>query len=265
MATIETRPAVLAPVQPLGVSWCRPAPPKRSGCCCIYVRTPPKRPDPAIYSQDEQLQFGQLPTWDSPDILTNHFVPWKLFAEVPVTVRNLSPLVNAVNAEVTLSISAFGIGMKRTPVSTQIISLAPGQQIVLQYPLPQSVLAGDQRIGAFVEIYHPHDSVKVNSRGAQMIAGVQTTVDGRNPTKNFPVMNDSSTVRTIALSTLPNNVGASVTPASHGFAPWEQIAATLHLHVPADLHNTTERVTVVARGPGGEVIGGLTYVVRVDD
>ena len=78
--------------------WCRPQRPRRRGTCCVPVSKPPERPDHAIYSQDQQIQAGQIPSWDSPDILTNRDVPWTLHAETQVTVRNLSPQVAAVNA-----------------------------------------------------------------------------------------------------------------------------------------------------------------------
>ena len=46
-------------------NWCRPTrryPP--SHCTCLKPDEPPKRPDPAIYSQAEQLSLGLAPTWN---------------------------------------------------------------------------------------------------------------------------------------------------------------------------------------------------------
>src|SRR5689334_6103646 len=125
-------------------SWCRPQRPKQRGACCLSVSTPPQRPDPAIYSQDEQIQAGQIPTWDSPDIVTNSDIPWALHPETRVTVRNLSPQVAAVNALVQLSVSAFGIGPTPAPLSAQLVTLEPSATATLNFPLTQAILKGEQ-------------------------------------------------------------------------------------------------------------------------
>jgi hypothetical protein len=45
-------------------------------CCCISTRDVPiEHPDLAIYSQDEQLSLGIMPSWDNPDITTNNWGP----------------------------------------------------------------------------------------------------------------------------------------------------------------------------------------------
>ena len=120
---------------------CTPTRKSRLGtACCLKPQPPPDRPDPATYSQDEQFSLGTAPTWDSPDILTNYWNPFTLMPEATVKVRNLSGLVSAVNVQVLVATSAFGIGLPRTPMSAQIISLAPGQQSQLLFPFPQSLL-----------------------------------------------------------------------------------------------------------------------------
>src|SRR6266700_2397680 len=92
-------------------SWCSLTLRDRRSCCCVAVDDPPPaRPDLAIYSQEEQLALGAAPTWDSPDILTNYWSPFKLMPEISVTVRNLSSSVAAVNAQVLLYTSVFGLG-----------------------------------------------------------------------------------------------------------------------------------------------------------
>jgi hypothetical protein len=231
----------------------------------VAISNPPQRPDPATYSQLEQLQLGQVPNWDSPDILTNNRVPWKLLPDTQVTVRNLSPTVSAVGTQVTLLVSAFGIGMKRTPFSTQTLTLAPLQQTTLFYPLSQAIINGEQSIGVHVELYHPFDSLQINNHGAQVASGIDTVSAGRSPSLAFPVLNNSPGARTITLATLPNNLGAAVSPASYTFAPLQQINATLALDVPSTMHNTTEWVTVVGWSPDGSLIDGLTWVVSVNN
>lgn len=206
-----------------------------------------------------------MPTWDSPDIVTNFFVPWKLKTETEVTVRNLSPTASAVNTQVSLYTAPHGLGMQGMLLSAKVVTLAPGAQATLFFPLSQALLGGDQRIGTRVQIQHPHDRVLINSRGGQQIAGMTTKESGRNPTLHFPVQNASSSPRPITLTVLANSLSGVVTPGVHAFAPWEQIQASLKIHIPASLHDTVERVTVVAWAPDGSAIDGLTYVVTVND
>ena len=51
--------------------------PKRPHCRCIGTDQPPKRPDPAIYSQPQRLSSGQSASWESPDIQTNWWDDWR--------------------------------------------------------------------------------------------------------------------------------------------------------------------------------------------
>ena len=246
-------------------SWCRPARPPARGGCCVTVANPPERPDPALYSQDEQISLGQIPSWDSPDILTNNDVPWALYPETQVTVRNLSPTVAAVNAQVQVALSAFGIGLAKTPLANQIVSLAPSATATLKFPLTQAILQGDQSVGVFVQLYHPNDAVAINSRGAQVVTGFDTVAAGRHVTRTFAVANPTGAAQTISLAVLPNTVAAAVSPSSHAFAPYEQITATLTVTVPGGVHNTREYASVIAHGGGGGAIGGVTLVISVND
>jgi hypothetical protein len=61
---------------------------------CYTSTTPPLKSDPAIYSQEEQLALGQEVTWDSPDITTNHFSPWRLFgcSSANTLIMELGPI-----------------------------------------------------------------------------------------------------------------------------------------------------------------------------
>jgi hypothetical protein len=251
-------------------SWCRPQRQPQRKSCCVVINTPPDRPDPATYSQDEQLALGLLPTWNSPDIVTNHNSPYTLFKEPEFKIRNLSARANAVNVLVHVSTSAFGIGMQRTPLSTKVISLAPLQEVTLLYPLSQALLSGDQRIGVHVVIEHPHDKNLFNSRASQIAFAVDTSNVGRDFQQQFPVLNLSGAPRQLTLSVLANYLSAIVTPTVRNFAPFEQIQATLNIEVPNSLHGTPgavieKEVTVIGRGPDGSVIDGITYLVRIDN
>ncbi len=248
------------------------APRRRSprNSCCIHLDQPPDRPDPAIYSQYERLSIGLEASWNSPDITTNHWKPWRLMQEPEVVVRNISSTASAVGVQVLIKIAPFGIGLAKTAISAQVVNLAPGEVKKLLFALPQSVLTGDPHVGVFVEIAHSVDKNAANNRGDQVIAGVYTSEAGRNLTFAFPVRNDDPTARTLTFSTLGNDLGAGISPAAHAFSPFEQIQATLTVQVPGSLHGTpanhlVREVTVVARDGAGRVVGGITFIVRIDE
>jgi hypothetical protein len=249
--------------------WCRPRATRNSGCC-IATAVPPQRPDLATYSQLEQISLGNAPTWNSPDITTNNEFPWTLLPTFFVNVRNLSAVASAINALVTMSTSPFGIGMTQTPLSSQRLSLGPGQTVALSFTVPPALLAGAQSLGTFVDIRATYDSKLINNSGAQVLTGIMASAGGRNPALAFSVLNSMGAGRTISLSVLPNALGASVSPASQAFAPWEQITATLNINVPAAMHGSPgspiyNEVTVVAYAADGSLVGGATWIYWVDN
>jgi hypothetical protein len=126
-------------------------------------------------------------------------------------------------------------------------------------------VAGRQSIGFFVQIYHPNDAVEINSYGAQVLTAFQTSVAGRSVTVDVPVANPAGVGQSITLAVLPNGVGATIAPASHTFAPFEQIIGKLHVTVPGGLHNTNETVSVIAHDGSGALIGGASLIIWVDD
>lgn len=252
--------------------WCRAVRSevsKRESCCVISDH-PLQRPDPGIYSQEEQIALGTEPTWDSPDITTASLGRFQLLPETEVRIRNLSASVSAVNVFVHLSFSAFGIGTQKNPLSTKVVSLTPGGESLLHFPLSRELLAGDQRVGAHVVIDHPFDSVRINNRGSQVIFGELTSEAGRDLRLHFPVVNDSGTSQSIALTILPNELAAMVSPDLHSFVSFEEIIATLYLRVPDTLHGSPDAVvrrdvTVIGHRLDGGLVGGLTYIVQVDN
>jgi hypothetical protein len=232
--------------------------------------TPIDTPDLAIYSQAEQLAQGVAPSWDSPDIVTNDWRPFRLRQEASVTIRNLSATTSAANARVHFYTSPFGIGTRRQLRLTRVVSLGPAQQADLLFPLHQEVLAGDPRTGVHIVIEHPTDRVAVNNAGSQVHDGGYTTESGRSFDVAIPVLNDSGVSRQIQLSVLPTDLLATVVPASRMFGPFEQVNADLHIEVPAALSGSpgneiARAVTVIARVGAGEVIGGATRLLRIDD
>jgi hypothetical protein len=249
----------------------RPAGPRAPHCRCIRVDdTETDTPDLAIYSQAEQLANGTAPSWDSSDIVTNDWRPFRLMEEATVTIRNLSSTTSAANALVHFYTSPFGIGTRRQLRLTRVVSVGPAQQVDLLFPLHQEVLAGDPRTGVHIAIEHPTDQITINNAGSQVHDGGYTTESGRSFDVRIPVLNDSAVGRQILLSVLPTDLLATVAPANRMYAAFEQVTANLHIDVPAALSGSpaneiARAVTVIARTGGGEVIGGATRLLRIDN
>lgn len=253
-------------------AFCLPTKKKQKPGCCINIgaNQPITYPDPAIYSQAEQLSLGNIPNWDNPDIVTNNWSPFRLMSESQITVHNLSSSASAINTLVHLYTSPFGIGTAKTLLTSRVVNIAPGSQVQLNYPLPQNILAGDQRIGVHVKIEHPSDNNYMNNEGSQVHDGSYTTESGRNFTLSIPVVNNSNFTRQILLSIMPTDLIATITNANHNFAPYEQIIAQLHIEVPGFLVGTPAAVieralTVVGRLTNGELVGGATKLLRINN
>jgi hypothetical protein len=186
-------------------------------------------------------------------------------------VQNRSNTAAALNTSVAVSISHFGIGMPRRQLATQTVNIGAGGQELLHYPVPQSVMdPAVQFIGVYVQVSHPFDTNVLNNKGSQVLGAAFTTLVGRAFQLTFPVMNPSSAPQQITLDVLSNELNAQGTPAARLFAPLEQIVATLTIQVPGTIHAVagvweTRDVTVMARGGAGELIGGLTYLVYIED
>jgi len=216
------------------------------------------------------LQNGGVPNWDSPDIITNDWRPFKLKQEAEVKVRNISPDTPATNALIHYSISPFGIGTKLERKLTKTVSITANSEIELLFPLDQTTLDGDPRVGVHIQIEHPHDENIMNNVGSQVHDGGYTTESGRNFNVQIPVYNNSNFSRQINLSIMPTDVVTNLNTINHVFAAHEQITVTLNVQIPNFLHGTpalvsNREVTVVGRLPNGELIGGVTRLIRIDD
>lgn len=244
---------------------------KPSSDCCVSVKdTPINRPDLAIYSQSDRLNNGQSASWDSPDITTNSWRPFRLRKEVLVKVRNLSS-TPAINALVNFYTSPFGIGTPRTLRISQKVNVGGGQELSLLFPLHEEVLSGDPRTGVHIDISHPMDENPLNNSGSQVHDGGFTTESGRSFDVRIPVVNNSGAPRRIDLSIQPTDLSASLSLTSHNFAPFEQIETVLSITVPSFITDTgsspvLKDVTVIGRdGNSGALIGGATRLLKVDD
>src|SRR5713101_8535728 len=161
-------------------SWCEPERKKPRASCCVAIKKPPERPDPASYSQEEKLALGQIPSWNSPDITTNEWSPFRLRQEAEVKVRNLSATASAANALIHFYVSQFGIGMNRTFMSSAMVNLSPLQERAILFPFSQAVLGGSPTIGVYTKIEHSSDIKLINNTGGQVHHGVMTSESGRN-------------------------------------------------------------------------------------
>jgi len=251
-----------------GCSGTASSPPQN--CRNITVNIPPKLSDAAIYSQAEQLSLGIAPDYNSPDITTNNDIPFTLFPEIQVVVRNLSPSVPAINVLVHAYTSGFGIGMPQTYLATQQVNIDKASQVNLSFPLPQSILNGDPRIGFYVVLEHPYDLKQINNYGAQVISSHDTATFGRSYQVQVPVCNPSGSNQNIKLSVMPTPIAATITPNTYNFSPYEQIMATLHINVPAAMTgtgiNNPQEVTVVGQTvPSNNLIGGITEIIFVNN
>lgn len=248
---------------------CRPPKRPERAACCLHPNVPIDRPDPAIYSQKRELAAGATPSWDSPDILTNRWAPFDLLAEAKVTVHNLSTTASAANVQVSLGFSPFGIGMPVTALSSVMVSLAPAGSAQLNFPLSQALLDGDPLVAVFARIVHAADGDETNNEGEQAIIGGQTSASGRNFSFNIPVRNPSNFARTMNFVTFANTLGFTVSPSSHTFAPLEQIVVKGTIAVAPGLHSSgpwiEQTATMAALDSAGDLVGGVTYVVKIDD
>jgi hypothetical protein len=243
---------------------------KGSGCNSIVLDIPIETPDLAIYSQEEELLNGNTPNWNSPDITTNDWKPFRLRSEVTFRIRNLSPTVPAIGVSLHYYTSPFGIGTRKELKLTKIVNISPAREIELKFPLDQLTFSGDPRVGVHLQIEHPFDQNLINNFGSQVHDQGYTSESGRDFNIQIPVLNDSNLSREIRLSIMPTDLIAVVTPAAHLCAPHEQIISTLRIQIPSHLSGTPEaniirEVTVVGRLPTSELIGGATRIVCIDN
>lgn len=242
-------------------------------CKSVVVDENVETPDLAIYSQLEKIQLGEIPNWNSPDITTNNWRPFALQPEAIVKVRNLSASIPAINAQVHYYVSPFGIGTVKELKLTKVINLAANSEATLHFPLDAETLNGDARVGVHIQIDHPHDTSLVNNVGSQVHDGGYTTESGRNFSIQVPVYNNSNFTRQIQLVLMPTDIIASISPsdvAFQTFAPHEQKMATLNIQIPDFLHGTPasspeHHVTMIGRTSTGELIGGITRLIRIDN
>jgi hypothetical protein len=252
-------------------SLCRPRRQLGRQGCCLKTNTPVERPDPAVYSQQQQLGLGDQPTWNNPDITTNNFGPFALMTEAIMIVRNLAPAASAVGVHVDAAVSRFGIGYPSIPIGGLTASLPPSSQQQLTISLPQSVLTGEQRIGFHVTLHHPHDLSLQNNAGSQIVDGFYTSDAGREFDVSFPVRNPlaSSQIISIQLMSGLSDLNPVFQINASPFGPFEERMVNVHMQVNPSIIGGTDSVSVreatfAGWGQDGSLIGGLTFVVLIN-
>lgn len=250
--------------------------PASGGCnCSIGVNPPPNRPDPSIYSQAPLLADGTAATWDNPDIVlyqTPQYTDgqWQMPAgwflnNVLVTVRNKSQRAAAINTVVAVSYGPCGIGMARTALATQLVSLAGGAAQQLSIPLPAAVLHpadGRPEAAIFVDLSHPYDLDQMNNHG-ESISAIELTQPDDDRVGGFnavPIRLGNLTANpiTYVLTVEPNNVGASLSATNVTVAPGAIGGVVANFGAPG-LSPSQGAFTVVARDMLGKLAGGMTY------
>ena len=251
---------------------CSGRPRKRPGDYCLRITNIPNhRPDLAIYSQDEELSLGRVPTWNSPDITTNDWGPFRLMEAVEVRITNRSTRANAGNALINLYVGPFGIGMPLSLTASRKVTVIHGNAVNIQFPLEGSLRSGDtQRLSFMVRAEHPYDTELINNQGSQCIDGRQTSLTGRHFAVDIPVKNPHPTIRRrITLQIVPGDLAASIDWDHYDFAPLEEKVVRLDITVPEGLRETEDAsnkhpVTVIATYDGDKLLGGATIITRVD-
>jgi len=265
--------------------------PSLGGCqSSIVLSPPPNRPDPATYSQAPLVTANDPVTWASPDV--SLYAPptydgnsWQFdmnwfLNRALITVRNRSNSVPAVNTVVAVSGSELGIGLPRGPIFTQLVSLAAGEVRQLSVPFEYTIIDIGSDVGAhgwetglalFVDISHPYDADTDNNHGEcvtalmlrkPLIPGGEVVLFGID-TLAIKLGNTTGSPKNYALSILPNSVSAQVAPAQITVAAGDVQTARLSFTRPLS-HGVSTNVTLIARDPGGNLLGGMTVQLFFD-
>ncbi|KFN42598.1 hypothetical protein [Arenimonas oryziterrae] len=242
------------------------------------LKDPPKRPDPAIYSQELVVAAGQVPTWDPKDLRclwvggeweqqqggqSSHFFP-TLIAKP----RNIGE-AQAINITVRASTSRFGIGLVREALPMAILSLPPGAagevRILIPENFPQDLMRPP---GLHVELLHPHDKDESNNRCSYNVARIRTVDEGRVLSFECPVRNPTEATATIQLRSYASAGVTINAPASITLAAGEQQAVTVGVVVSPTIHGTDQQAldleaTLIGSAPG--FLDGVTWNLLVHD
>lgn len=247
--------------------------PPVSRVCGLDLSIPMGKPDLQIYSQVEAMDSGIQVTWDSPDIdtyrgSTNNEI--RILDTIRARIRNVSTIAPASNAIVHCDTGPFGIGTARTRLASQVVSVLPSQQIEVSFPVPPGFLNGEQRIATHITIELPSDLNPEDNSGSQVAYGGYSSVIGREPVCEFPVVNRTGITVNFKLLSLQNDLSAIIEPQSFSLAPLEQIQARILCKVPDNVHSTPPKVvrmeaTVLCLKENGELYSGLTFFILVDN
>ncbi len=196
----------------------------------------------------------------------------RMLDPVAISIHNLSTSAAAVNTIVAVSIGLYpGIGVPRTPVVRQLLSLAAGETHVLSVPINPPFINADvnglRHTGRsmFVELSHPYDADTSNNYGESVVSlalidrrdAAGAVVLGAEPRLPISLGNTTAAPVVYLLSVAPNTVAAQISPAQVTVAPGDSDSVQLSYSLPATSPVDTS-VTVVARDPQGNLLGGFT-------
>jgi hypothetical protein len=225
---------------------------------------------------DEQLSLGREPSWNNPDfiqdILALSYDPQRPQISTTFQIHNRSPEVAAVGVLVSVSFSRFGIGLERRPLGNIIVGLGPGRGEYLDLPYPQMLLAELGHLPAlFIQIHHSLDQKLINNYGEHAEQVQRTSEVGRAFSLRFPVRNDAQVARQINIGVLTTDLGTNLSLNNRLFAPFEQVDVDLNVVVPATITGSINdpfppqrTLTVMAHDAGSQLIGGVSYIIRID-
>lgn len=243
------------------------------------LKDPPKRPDPAIYSQELVIASGQTPTWDpdalkclwvggDPEDLPPNGQVSHLFPTLIAKPQNLGE-AQAVNTVVRAWRSEFGLAQPRIPLPNGMISLPPGATGEVRIAIPEDF--AQQFLsppGLHVELTHPYDKDIGNNRCSSNVTRVR--VEGssaRNLVISCPIGNQTGAAVTYRL-TVYASPGLTVTvPDNVTVPPNEQRQLPISITVAPDIHGgqmaASLEATLVASAPG--FLDGATWNLLVFD
>ena len=233
--------------------------------CCFKPEEPPKQPDPGQYSQYQRYLSGQSLSWDSPDITTNTGSASAVDDNVAVTVRNYSADAAAIGVYVKVAYSQFGIGFPQQTLNILQTNLSKqgvlGDEVEINFPLPQQVKDEWSNISTFINIEHPHDREALNNKGEQSWSAGNGNA-GSAYQFQFPIHNRLGFPETFSLTVLESDWSPVLSNNSINLIPGQSANITLTLNPPSGATGR-KSFNVAAFRSDGSLYGGIYHRLSV--
>ena len=196
-------------------------------------------------------------------------MPAGIDSSIVVSVSNDSG-VSAIGVAVELGMSFFGIGRRRVPVASHLLSVPANQTVSLAFPVPAN-FSNRQWAGGDVDLSYVYDANTANNHAVSMWQGLPINAGlGPNQLLTFPVFNEfSSQTEQISFVLIPApGVVLTNPPAPMLVAPGQQQIAQFNATLSPSMDGGTFLATVVSvvgSDANGNFLGALTLVAGVDD